>query len=316
MTKFMTGLFVATTLSVTFTVNAARPSFTPLQQQVSQLQTENNAQEEDIEALKIQVNENTLDLEGIKLIIADSEPPQILIDAPATTVGGNELVTTTFSDDQGLFKYSVGSERERVSYESEIEIVVERSVVPEFGKDTLLTAYATDRSGNAATATHVIQSETGITPGIYVLDEPLNETISGSGCNLQYQDFPSLEADRVYVYGAFLQPNEMCDYRANEDPENTVACISVSVQGTSNSSLSGYAKSAITSIGDTVISADTLNSSGSGSGDSYKTYTQMNAEFYDTIPATVSIDMTLRCESTTYGTTTFGPYQLHGTLQQ
>jgi hypothetical protein len=212
---------------------------------------------------------------------------------------------------------------ESVSYESEKAIVVERSVVPQFGQDTLLTAYATDRSGNAATATHVIQSVTGITPGNYVLDEPLNETISGSGCQLQYEDFFSLEADTVGVSGSFLRTYEKCDYRANVDPENAVACITVSLDESyppdgpyPPSPLRGQARVAITSIEDTVFSADSRNQSGSGGGESYAAYTQMNAEFYDTIPATVSIVMTLRCESTLYGTTTSGPYQLHGTLQQ
>lgn len=309
----MTGLFMAATLSVAFTANAARPSFTSLPQQVNQLQAENNAQEEDINALKTQVNENTLDLEGITLNTADLEPPQILIDAPATTVGGNELVTTTFSDNQGLFKYRAPPrDEESVSYESEKAIVVERSVVPRFGQDTLLTAYATDRSGNAATATRVIQSVTGITPGLYVLDEPLNEPLSGSGCGLTNQDY-SLEADTVEVTGSFLQPYETCEsFSGNEDPENTVACIRIFVNNVSYSPLPGTAVGAITSIEDTVFSADSFT----GGGGTSRSYTQMNAEFYDTIPATVSIDMTLRCESTLYGTTTFGPYQMHGTLQQ
>jgi hypothetical protein len=42
MTKFTTGLFIAVALCVSFTANAARPSFTVLQEQINQLQAQVN----------------------------------------------------------------------------------------------------------------------------------------------------------------------------------------------------------------------------------------------------------------------------------
>ena len=260
---------------------------------------------------------------------ADLEPPQILVDAPVSTADDEALVTVTFTDNQGLFKYSFGDSgsglgSSAVAYESERSIVREQLYAAPFGQDlnVMLYAHATDLSGNSATASEkfIIKSTAAITPGNYVLDELLDETISGSGCDLQYFTPTQLQANRIDVYGSFSDRNGYFNSCNNMDVENALACITVNVSNTVDNSadflLGGQVTGVIMSVEDAVFSFESLGSTSMGGGDTSKTYTQMDVEFYDTVPATIGINMTLRCESTQYGTTSFGPYQLYGTLQQ
>ena len=260
---------------------------------------------------------------------ADLEPPQILVDAPVSTADDEALVTVTFTDNQGLFKYSFGDSgsglgSSAVAYESERSIVREQLYAAPFGQDlnVMLYAHATDLSGNSATASEkfIIKSTAAITPGNYVLDELLDETISGSGCDLQYFTPTQLQANRIDVYGSFSDRNGYFNSCNNMDVENALACIIVNVSNivdnTSDFVLGGQVSGVIMSVEDAVFSFESLGSTARGGGDTSKTYTQMDVEFYDTVPATIGINMTLRCESTQYGTTSFGPYQLYGTLQQ
>jgi len=265
---------------------------------------------------------------------ADLESPEILIKVPANTLGDFEKVKVTYTDNRGLFKVASNalqrltgfngfngvnvllSPVSEVLYESELEVVRESSIIVPFGGEYVVRAYATDLAGNSSTATSTISSDVGISVGQYKLDEPLNEIISGSGCQLQYAD-RLIKAETIHVSGSF-KPNldEQCAYYNINEPENAVACISVGLALQEYNGLGGSVVGAITSIEDTEFSANTGGTSGSGGGDNYKAFTQMDVEFFNTTPATVAIDMTLKCESTAYGTTTFGPYQLHGTLEQ
>jgi len=260
---------------------------------------------------------------------ADIESPFVSIEAPTSTLGQPEKVKVTYTDSKGLFRvYSDASGSgisnpflssssstlvSEVLYESEISVVRESSIIVPFGGESVIHAYAIDLAGNATTATSTINSIVGISTGQYKLDPPLNETISGSGCQLENSD-RLLKAETINVSGRFKPDlGEKCaNYNMNEI-ENAVACISVSLQEQEYSGFGGTV-GALTSIEDTEYSANSGGSSGSGAGDSYNSYTQMHVQFFDTTPATVAIDMTLTCESTQYGTTSFGPYQLYGSL--
>ncbi len=251
--------------------------------------------------------------------VQDNEPPEILIEAPTDSSGDCQLVRVTHTDNDGLFEVgaadteSYGCDGTQpgytrgVLYEDKQEVVNERVILVPFGEEYVVRASSIDFSGNATTATHTITSSTAITVGYYKLDIPLDETLSGSGCQLQYGD-RQLDAEWLSVYGRYKPNlNEMCTFNSGiSEPENAVACVSVDISGV------GGASQGITSIEDTAFSARRQNSSGSGGGDSYRSYTYMDVEFFDTTPATVSVEMTLECDSSKYGTTIFGPYQLHG----
>ncbi len=241
--------------------------------------------------------------------IADFEPLEILIEAPTDTSRDCEVVRITHTDNHGLFKVSSdnlsgaygecsfpfdenGISVFGVLYEAEQEVVNESVILVPFGGEYVVRAHAVDLSGNAATATRTINSTVAISTGEYKLDEPLNETLSGSGCQLEY-GYKPLKAETIYVSGRYKPNlNERCtsDYLYNHgtaEPENAVACVSVQVNGQGAGSVAG----AITSIEDTAFSSSSRMSRGSGPRDSYWRYTHMDVEFFNTTPATVSIDL-------------------------
>lgn len=266
---------------------------------------------------------------------ADFEPPTVVIDAPTSTVGGEATIRTTFTDNQGLFRYSSGFKnfysRQGELFAKEKTLTVEYKVVPFFGQNSRVEAFATDLSGNTTTATGVISSETGITAGTYVLSEPLNEQISGSDCDLSYYNSPiPLVANIISVTGEFKGQNSGYDscapqFHYGDDPDppdpNYVACVSVSVGFEGGYfPLGGGVSADLNSVLDTSFSETTIHGSGSGGNENYAKYTYMDVVFSDTTPPTISVDMTLRCETRNYSTgetrtEEFGPYHMEGTLQ-
>lgn len=252
-----------------------------------------------------------------KAAAADIEAPTVVRDAPASTSGGQETITITFADNVGLFQvwpYDNGQDYIRALFSGEKTKTIEYEKTPYFGVDTKIEAYAIDLAGNATATTSTITSNASINPGTYILDTSLVAEISGQGCGLNSYGPFTATAVSIGVTGEYRNG---CDlYDANESPE-TVACINVYINWETNlpynsNPLAGSVSAGINSDTASSFSKDQRNSS-SGS---YATYTNMTAMFSNTTPATVSLEMTLRCESDEYGTEVWGPYNMEGTLQE
>jgi hypothetical protein len=279
-----------------------------------------------IETLELQLAAMQSRLDNLQS--TDSQPPTITINAPTYASQSPEIVSASFTDDQGLFEIKVGAlepydpedltwGEARTLLAGEKSTTLEINQWMEFGFDTVVQAYAIDLAGNAATAFVTIASQTAIKSGAYTLDVPLNEEISGEGCYLELWGPVSISASRLHLGGYYKRTGDVCDGSDPNEAPDAVACIYTGLEWSDGSfGLGGQTVSGISSLSDTYYSKDELTYPETGSTGEDQFFTYMDVQYFDTNPPSVRVDMTLRCESPVHGTTEFGPYQLEGTLEQ
>ena len=235
----------------------------------------------------------------------------------------------TVTDNQGLYEtYTRGNYRSVGGYArplGEVKHVFEEEVAPSFGGDTNVESWAIDLSGNIAFTTATISSDNVITEGLYNVTPPVTGEFSIDGCGGEYSSTNVYSWSQVTVSGRYRDINDSygCGSSLNggggyANPDS-VACVSVGVRNTAADvfgPFGGAGASGELVAGGTKFYKEELGVTSSGGfGYNYSEYYIIDFEYFDTNPATLRVELSLRCESDQFGTETVGPFILNATFE-
>ena len=251
---------------------------------------------------------------------ADFVPPDVTISAPDMTDGNSATVSVTFTDDKGLFKVlsetpDQGKGGTLFAEEKLVNVVYQ--TLPQFGKNTIVEAYAIDLAGNTTTATHTISSDTAIKTGTYILSPPLNLNMTGQGCGMGNYSPLIRTINTVLVNGRYhTDPTRKCDSNDSVEVENPVACLEIFLNWEVQSPFQTGIRVALPTFETmTFAKSNQKGSWQSGAGYSWQVYVDMTGEFFGGPQPAFTAQVSFRCSSLQYGSESYGPFLFNATLQ-